>query len=83
MDQALVLISFARLGYERGHGIEAVAAGRRAWTFAERHAFPRLSLFARLETARILVRAFGFNPQCIPRGHHPAAVGLTGPVGAR
>ena len=52
MDQALVLISFARLGYERGHGTEAVAAGRRALTFAERHGFSRLSLFARLETAR-------------------------------
>ena len=52
MDESLVLISFARLGFERGHGADAVDAGRRATGFAEAHGFARLKSFAQLETAR-------------------------------
>jgi hypothetical protein len=54
MDEALVLISFTRLGYERGNPDAAVAAGRRAAEFAEGRGFSRLRLFAQLETARAL-----------------------------
>jgi ATP/maltotriose-dependent transcriptional regulator MalT len=53
-DRALVLISFARLGFARGHAKEAVDAAGRAARFAMKHAFARLHLFALLEKARAL-----------------------------
>jgi tetratricopeptide (TPR) repeat protein len=53
-DEAIVLISFCRLAFERGDATEAVAASKRAVAFAKRHRFARLRLFALIEQARAL-----------------------------
>ena len=53
-DEALVLISIARLAFERGEGPRGVAAARRAARYAQQHGFSRLRVFALLEQSRAL-----------------------------
>lgn len=60
-DQALVLISAARLGYESARAGAALKAARRAGRFAAKHGFSRLRLFALLEESRALQLSGSFD----------------------
>ncbi len=53
-DEALALISLAKLAFESGRAAEAMAAAGRAAEFAGRHGFSRLRSSALLENARAL-----------------------------
>ena len=53
-DRGLVLLSFARLGFERGRPQEALVAARRAARYAKRNGFARLHLCAQVDESRAL-----------------------------